>query len=122
MMVFYFMENLKSEYQVWLNILRLCQNEEIEIDQSIVDEVNKAYKRIVEKELTPEQKQIAELKAMIEDMKSESKPKAKKQKDNTPNINEELEEARNKYKEASGKKPHHLWTLERINKEIEELK
>lgn len=28
------MEKLKSEYQVWLNILRLCQNEEIEIDQN----------------------------------------------------------------------------------------
>ncbi len=96
----------------------------VEASKDILEAVKNAFNKKVEKALTPEQKELADLKAemkeMREAMKSGSKTPAKKVEDNTPNINEELDAARDKYTKLYEKKPHHLWKLEKINSFIAE--
>lgn len=81
--------------------------------QSIIDEVKDAFFGKEEvKELTPEQIEIAQLKAAV---KALSEGKSEK-----PEIDPLLKEARQKYHDLFGKKGHHSWTVEEINKRIED--
>lgn len=65
-------------------------------------------------------KQVGELIAHNKKPKEATKaaPAKETKPDATPNVNEELEAARDRYKEIFGKKPHHMKKLESINEEI----
>lgn len=89
---------------------------EVDTPKEIISEIENSFNPVIHVELTPEQKQIAELKAMVEKLSNDSKPKVKPAKD------EDLEAARQEYLEVLGKKPHHLLSLEKINAEIAEAK
>lgn len=94
---------------------------EIDIPGNIQKEIDAAM-AVNEKPLTPEQKEIKELKEQVAALVSASKKPAKKEvikKDNTPNVNEELEAARDKYFEVLKEKPHHAKGLPKLNEEIE---
>lgn len=64
-------------------------------------------------ELTPEQKRIADLEAIVLNLQNG--------KDATPDVNEEKEAAQARWEELKGKKPNHLTSLKRLNKEIKEM-
>ena len=102
------------------------QLEEVDIPKTVIEEVQKAM-AVNEKPLTEEQREIKELKAMVAELagkkpakKEKAAPKKEAVKDNTPNINEELETARDEYLKVIGKKPHHMKQLTALNKEIKE--
>lgn len=92
-----------------------------EVPESIVESVNEAlhgHKKIA---MTPEQKEIAELKSqMAELLKGKKEPKAKEVKEKDIEIDAELKEARAKYFEAFGKQGNKLWKVETILSKIEE--
>jgi hypothetical protein len=97
---------------------------EIEAPQEIIDSVRDVL-AAPKAELTPEQKEIQELKELVAKLASDSKPekkeaKKKPAKDSTPDINEELEAAREEYHKVLGKKPNHLMKLANLNKAISE--
>jgi len=58
-------------------------------------------------------------KVMADTLKSVKKKKVKKV-DTTPDINEELEAAKDRYEELFGERPHHMAQLKGINKKIAE--
>ena len=88
----------------------------IETPKQITIEVEDIF-TIPEEYLTPEQREIKELRSLIEEMKSSnSKPKKESKKQVDPN----LESARARYEELFGKKPSHLKKAATLLKEIEE--
>ena len=101
----------------------------VDIDSEIANEIKAVVKdafktQTSEKSLTEDQKRIATLEAQIASLanSSKDKPKVKKEGkgfDDTPDTNEELEVARDKYTEVFGKKPNHLKKLQTLNEEIE---
>lgn len=94
-----------------------------EAPEDVLKEVDSSMTAQEEVPLTPQQKEIAELKAQMAEFlgskKTEKKSEAP-QADNTPNINEELDAARARYKEVFGKKPNTLLKLETLNNKIAE--
>lgn len=100
------------------------QLEEIDIPKEIIAEIQMAMKAN-EKPLTKEGKRIKDLEEQVAELVAAGKQAKKANenkpaKDNTPNINEELEAARDEYLKVLGKKPSHLMKLANINKAIEE--
>lgn len=93
---------------------------ECEAPEEIVNEIKEAFRNTVKKVLTPEQREIAELKAQMAAMIEANKAPKTPANDDTPDINEELEAARDRYKELFGKKPSHLMKLSTLNQKIEE--
>lgn len=91
-----------------------------ECPQSIKEEIENALKA-PKKELTPEQQRIADLEAKLEAILSAKEEKAEA-KTEPKAIDSELEEARDRYKKEIGKKPHHSWSIEKINEVILESK
>lgn len=99
----------------------------IDMDEDIVNEIKENVKSAFDTTpkvvLTPEQKEIAELKATVKNLVDNKKPKEETKKsvkiNKTPNTDEELEDARDKYLKVFEKKPNHLMKLENINKAIE---
>lgn len=87
----------------------------IETPQEIIDEVTEVMKNEGQK-LTPDQERIAKLEAKIEALTNGQIEET----DKTPDVNEELEAARESYLELTGKKPHHMWKLSTINTKIKE--
>jgi hypothetical protein len=85
----------------------------IDTPKEITAEVLKAISPPVA-ELSPEQKELAELRAIVEDLKEG--------KDETPNVNEELEAARKELEGLTGKKPSHLFKLESLQTKIAEAR
>lgn len=76
-------------------------------------------------------KKVAEIRAAEDDagelgrvlsdsLKAAKKPKKAKKVDSTPNINEELEDARKEYFDLTGEEVHHLKQLKGIRKMIDE--
>lgn len=95
--------------------------EDVETPQEITDAVHAAFNPVVKTNLTPEQVELADLKAEMAEMKasmSGGKKAESPKKDNTPNVNEELEVARARYTELYGKKPHHMTQLPKLNELI----
>lgn len=88
---------------------------EVDIPSHIAEEMKQAF--IVNKDipLTPEQKEIKELKEQMANLvaSSNKQPKAK---DN--NTSSELDKARMDYKEVFGKDPHHKMKIEGIRESI----
>lgn len=70
-----------------------------------------------DKELTPEQKRIAELEAKIELLMRGKEDDSEKSKD----IDPALADARHRYMEVAGKKGSPKWDVETINERIKEL-
>ena len=93
-------------------------NGKVTIEQ-VQKEVDKAMNPEVEKPLTPEQKQIAELKAMVEALSGGKKAESKDAKE-VVNDDAELTKAREEYVKVFGKKGHHTWSVEQINEKIAE--
>lgn len=95
--------------------------EEKDCPQSIVLEIADVFKKPA-KELSPQEREIAELRAMIAELKAgNSKPKKEVEKVETNEDDSDLENARARYKEAFNKKPHHSWNAEQIEQKIKEL-
>jgi len=111
--------------------------EPVKMDSEIVAEIAAVVKEAFEIKrvaLTPEQQEIADLKAIVAGLvdskpkkaekpvkekaapKAEIKVEAPKESDSS----NELEDARGKYTELYGKKPSHLMKLEGLNKKIAE--
>lgn len=86
--------------------------EEIEMPKEILEEVKNIFKA-KERELTPEQKEIAELRAIVAGL-TEKKEVAKEV--------GVLDKLRAEYKSISGEKAHHLWGENKLTELIEELK
>ena len=91
-------------------------------DEEIRDEVLNSFEGNKSTQLTPEQIKIAELEAKLDLLVDSNKSSKKGKADNTSDANKELEVARDEYLKLTGKKPHHLWRLEKINEKISELK
>lgn len=107
------------------------------IEYKVVDaheEMKKDVKTALDapvKYLTPDQKRIADLEARIDAISTQGRGKTHKVKDikpvvaappvdKTPNTNEELETARKRVHELTGKKPHHMTQLKKLNQIIKE--
>lgn len=94
-----------------------------ELDKSeIEEEVAIAHRRTEEKALTPEQKEIASLKAQMAELVGTKKEKVEVKvevKKETKVDDSALTEARARYKETFNKNAHHKMTVESINKAIE---
>ncbi len=91
-----------------------------EITDALKREVSVAFVGIKEKELTPDQKEIAELKAKVERLLSRdsaSKDKAADKSDETADKSE-LETLREAYKVKFGKKPHHMKREKKLKEEL----
>lgn len=83
--------------------------------KEIEAEVQSKLKIDEDQGLTKDQKELKALKAQVAKLlESGSKQ------DNTPNTNEELEAARDRYFAAFGKKPSHLMKLSTLNEKSEE--
>lgn len=101
----------------------LFSYESVDISDTLKAEVHAIF-NAPKKELTPEQKQIAELKAQLDALTNASKAKpvvkeaakAPVSKENS----EELESLRSEYAELFGKKPSHLMKVESLKKAINE--
>lgn len=87
--------------------------------QEINAEVQAKLKPINEKPLTQDQKEIKELKAQMAELIAKDKAPIK---DNTPDVNDELEAARKEYKKLFNKEPHHMAKLKSILATIAEEK
>ena len=95
-----------------------------EVEDSVNKDVYNAMYGDKEVKLTPEQKEIAELKAQMKELiagkkapKKEKEVKAnKEQKENASD--EDLAKARQDYMDAFGKKGHHSWSVDHINELI----
>ncbi len=74
-----------------------------------------------EKELTPEQKTIAEMRKELDALKNQGSSDKDESQDDTPEINEELEAAQSRWEQLKGKRPNQLIGLKRLNKEIAEM-
>lgn len=72
----------------------------------------------IEKALTPEQIEIAELKAQLNAFMSAGKKESIKN-DSKEEIDIELQAARDEYVKVFSKKGHHSWTVEQIKEKIE---
>lgn len=87
--------------------------EKIEVTEKLKKEVSDIFKKI-DKELTPDQKKIAELEKKLESLLSGPDKKVV--------VNEstdaELETLRAAYKEKFGKKAHHMKGIEKLKKEL----
>lgn len=104
---------------------------EIDISDKIKAEVEAAM-AAPEKDLTPEQKKLAELEAVIESMKTQGRgkthkvadPKPKEEpKDTVSTISEsDIKSLRAEYEELRGKKPYAGWKEDVLKQKIEELK
>lgn len=96
----------------------------VDTPSKIIEAVKTALAK-PEVELTPEQKEIAELKAAIAELRganAEPKKEAKKVEPKEEESNDsDLDAARAEYKEAFEKKPHHSWSAEQIREKIKEL-
>jgi len=91
------------------------KGEKIELTQADIDEAMKLIYSEPVKELTPEQKQIAELTARL-DAVTNPTPEVKTE------TSPELKEARAEYEKLAGKKGSPKWTLEEVLAKTEELK
>jgi len=87
-----------------------------EATEEMKSEVSKCMQRKA-KESTPDQETIQSLKEEMRELKESIK---KGNADSTPDVNEELEAARERYLEVFGKKPNHLMKLSSINAKIKE--
>ena len=99
------------------------KGEYIDIDESIIEEVAAIFKPKLA-DLTPEQREIAELKAQMKELlegKSAKKeaPKAAPKKDVE---SDDIEELRAEFKKLVGKKPHHKISRENLITEINKRK
>lgn len=87
-----------------------------EITEALKREVSVAFVGIKEKELTPDQKEIAELKAKVERLinaNSASKDKSEKTADKS-----ELDSLREAYEKKFGEKPHHMKREKKLKEEL----
>jgi len=96
-----YLKNIKNEGICKLEVEKLFEHDgkdykSIEIDKKIIDEVNLAFKNDIKVVLTPEQKEIAELKAQMKKLLD------KNHKVNN-NIDNDLAELQAKYKEQEKK-------------------
>ena len=89
-----------------------------EIPQSIKDEVKAAHSLVEKPDLTPEQKEIAELKAQMAELLKANKV------DKTP-VNavvkvdeDELAKLQAKYEAKFNKKPHHMMGIKKLKEEL----
>ena len=92
-----------------------------DVDPDLFDKINaevqSKLKKVSDKPLTQDQKEIAALKAEMKEMREALKGGKK---DTTPKINNELESARERYKGLFGKYPHHATGLAKIVTDCEE--
>ena len=104
---------------------------EIFTDEEKVKELTElagsSFRQEEKKELTPEQKQIAELKAMVEELKNAGKSKPKVEAPKEPATDDDLDditELRDDYKmlHPEGKEADKRWKEPKLIKEIEKLK
>lgn len=127
----HFMKTLSVFGYNKIEILKCLDNsdskdpKEIDIPQEINKEISDAMAG-EGKALTPEQQELAAVKEEMAEMKELLKGKTKaapeKKGDDTPDVNEELESARESYFELTKEKPHHMWKLSTINTKIKEYK
>lgn len=89
----------------------IYHKEDADLEKATKD-IDVALKGDVEVQLTPDQKEVKELKEQVAKLLNKT--------DSTPEVNEELTAARSKYLEVIGKKPHHTKNLAKLNKEIED--
>lgn len=102
------------------------QLEEIDIPKEVIESIQIAMKAS-EKPMTADEKRIKDLEEQVASLVAAGKPAKKAElkkpaKDNTPNVNEELEAARDRYMEVfKGIKPKgfHMKKLATLNEEIE---
>jgi hypothetical protein len=102
------------------------KHEYVDVDsrQEIIDAINGIFS--AKAKLTPEQIQINELKAMVNDLKGKTEPKkaVKKEVAIPTDLNDdidEMEQLRVNYFELAEKKPHHLWKEDKLKEEIAKL-
>lgn len=81
--------------------------------EQVQKEVNAALFPESNKPLTPEQKQIAELKAMVEALSGKKESKIDV-------VDEDLTKTREEYVKVFGKKGHHSWSVEQLKEKIAE--
>lgn len=85
-----------------------------EVPESVLKEVKEALKGSDEVKLTPEQKEIAELKTQMAELISGNKEKVPSK------VDPELDKAREDYEKVYSEKGHHLWSLSTILEKIKE--
>ncbi len=90
-----------------------------EITDALKREVSVAFVGIKEKELTPDQKEIAELKAKVERLLSkESASKSEGKKPDETDDKSELDSLREAYEKKFGKPPHHMKREKKLKEEL----
>ena len=103
-----------------VEVERFFENEngkQKDIDKSdIVKIIDEAFKGVEEKkELTPEQKEIAELKAQMAELLGKKKETKKVVSDDNP---DELKKVKADYKKKFNKIAYHGWSLEQIKEKL----
>jgi hypothetical protein len=86
-------------------------------------EVDKNFSSEIVKELTPDQKRIADLERKLEALTNPTTPIS----ESTENLDlivedVDLDVLKAEYLELSGKKAHHLWKMDKLIEKIDELK
>jgi hypothetical protein len=121
-----FMKNLRNngyckvEVEKAFSDLGNSQYEEIKDISAYNEEVQDAFSKLKQVNLTPEQKRIAELEAKLEAFMKASKPTQEKIVEKQ--LEKSIEDIRVEYEEVVGKKPHHMAKAETLIKEIQEKK
>lgn len=125
----HFMKNLKSSGIIKVDVVGFLKKDwkkgpfTYDPAKGIQEEVDKYMGVQVEVTQTPDQKRIAELEARIEKMEGKKEISGGDNDtpgDGTPDVDEELEDARVRFKEVFGNDPHHMKQLKGINEDIEE--
>lgn len=101
---------------------RIANHPEVD-DAEIVKTIEAEIKKAMageEKQLTPEQQEIKELKAQMAKLLGTKQDAPKDDSKKSEGTDQELTAARIKYEEVFGKKPHHKSSVENINEAIKE--
>ncbi|TNE74994.1 hypothetical protein EP331_00450 [bacterium] len=119
-----YLKNLSPEIHAKIEVESYSVKNELgyqkqECPENILNDIQNLFKK-PQRDLTPQEKEIAELRAMIAELKGSSKPDKTVEKVESSD-DDELDQARAKYKEAFGKKPHHSWDAQQIEEKIKEL-
>lgn len=94
-----------------------------EVDQETIDEIKQEVKEALkapEKELTPQEKQIAELKAQVEALMKGQTVKKETKSEKKVEKTDDLDELRAEYETLYGKKPFGSWKADKLKEKIAE--
>lgn len=113
-----FMRNLIANQYIKVDVDKVLDGDDSkkEIAKGDFQKEVDSYMKAPEKDLTPEQKEIKELKARLDALTGSGKPEKK---DKGEEITDELRE---EYEEVFGKKVYHGWSASEVRTKIDEEK